>query len=322
MLQKSSSARVTQVVLAAACVVQSLTVSGTQESSASTLQAEISAAVRRAAPTFTVSQGVYNFNSTSLIVHKATNFTLVFEAGCELWFRLGAGVLFDECDNVTVIGNGVAIDYDPLPFFQATVVSAARSTATNEFWTVDVQVDSGSLSPEGFWTTWGANPANEFVQGPQWWSGAFGAAFPRNFSAFSSIRQSDFQRIRNTSNTYSYTASSRDEPRPNVGDKITAIVRLGYTWLLHNSTRCTSRNVTIHATSSMAITEFDGQGGHVYDSVNVVRRNLSAMTEVPNTCGPARNRVCLATVASNADVFHSSGCRRPCCSQLRIFLRA
>ena len=83
----------------------------------------------------------------------------------------------------------------------------------------------------------------------------------------------------------------------------------------------------------MAVTEFDGAGGHSYERVRVVRRPLparrtdgdggavvEAATAVtaatadddPATalCGPpSRRRLCLAVVASNADAFHSSGCR-------------
>jgi hypothetical protein len=62
--------------------------------------------------------------------------------------------------------------------------------------------------------------------------------------------------------------------------------------------------------SSMAVTEFDGRGGNVYGAVNVVRRRVPTDAALANSCGPAKDRVCLATVASNADVFHSSGCRR------------
>ena len=36
--------------------------------------------------------------------------------------------MLKNCADVVVEGGGVAIDYDPLPFFQATAVAAAVAT--------------------------------------------------------------------------------------------------------------------------------------------------------------------------------------------------
>jgi hypothetical protein len=139
-------------------------------------------------------------------------------------------------------------------------------------WEADVEVDAGSLLPDDFWREWGKDPRNEFVQGPVWWSasakGVNGAPFPLSFSAFNSIKLTDFKATGAPGGrTFTYTSSSGGEPSPNVGDKLSAIVRLGYTWHTHNSTSCTTVNVTINTASFMAVTEFNGRGGHTYDGV-------------------------------------------------------
>ena len=63
----------------------------------------------------------------------------------------------------------------------------------------------------------------------------------------------------------------------------------------------------------MAITEFDGLGGHLYDNVRVVRREISnsstdgsAAARADALCAGG-TRACFGVIASNADAFHSSG---------------
>ena len=108
---------------------------------------------------------------------------------------------------------------------------------------------------------------------------------------------------------------------PVVGDKVTARVRGGYTLFAHNSTGCRFSNITIHGARMMAVTEFGGGGGHSYDRVRVVRRPFppppppslsNARAAAPLTavlCAGGR-RECFGVIASNADAFHSSACRR------------
>ena len=57
---------------------------------------------------------------------------------------------------------------------------------------------------------------------------------------------------------------------------MTAIIRQGFTVLLHNSSGCVVENVTLHSASFMAVTEFDGKGSNRYRGVRVVRRNVTA----------------------------------------------
>eukprot|EP00041_Stephanoeca_diplocostata_P034459 m.1178327 g.1178327 ORF g.1178327 m.1178327 type:complete len:945 (+) comp24526_c0_seq3:702-3536(+) len=90
----------------------------------------------------------------------------------------------------------------------------------------------------------------------------------------------------------------------------TKLIRKAYTWLVHNSSQISSENVTLYSSSFMAITEFDGAGRNTYDGVNVLRRPVTTGNELcgadVGTSTPSP-RLCLGLVASNADVFHSSG---------------
>ena len=60
--------------------------------------------------------------------------------------------------------------------------------------------------------------------------------------------------------------------------------------VLANSSNIVTRNITIHSSSGFTIFELDGECGHVYDAVQVVRR--------PGYM-----------ISSNADIFHTSDCK-------------
>ena len=64
----------------------------------------------------------------------------------------------------------------------------------------------------------------------------------------------------------------------------------------------------------MAITEFNGPGGHRYDNIRVVRRennnnnnNKNSATAASDALCAGGTRACFGVIASNADAFHSSG---------------
>jgi hypothetical protein len=101
-------------------------------------------------------------------------------------------------------------------------------------------------------------------------------------------------------NTFQVLSSAR------AGDKITISMRKGITWHVENSTRVHSINISIHGASLFGLSEFDGGGAHQYTNVWLGRRRNS-MTQL---CGRAPGRLCFGVLASNADAFHSSGCKR------------
>jgi hypothetical protein len=284
---------------------------------ASALQTAINASIASGAHFLAAPPiGAYYFDSTPLIFAGARDF-LFDGSGATFWFKLGAGILVTQCVNVTL--RNLTIDYNPLPYFQASAISDAvplpsQSLASPVHFSVNISTDLGSLDPDIFWDKY--NPsrdlANEFVQGPQWWApgtdGLFRApAYANPFRAFNATR--DIVPLPKP-HTFTFTSSYAVTQLPRRGDKMSAIVRLGYTLHTHNSTRCRFSDISVHSTSYMGVTEFDGIGGHAYERVRVVRRaGLRSASDLCDTASGRSPRLCLAVVSCNADVFHSSGCR-------------
>ena len=166
----------------------------------------------------------------------------------------------------------------------------------------------------------GTDPANEFTQGPQWWRQGDGvnkwALLSQGFENFNSTSMAGPLAA---DGSFIYTQPAMAHP-PRKGDKVTAIVRQGYTVLVHNSSRCVVENITLYAASFMAVTEFDGKGSNRYSDLRVVRRNVTSASQLCATTrkqpghlrspASAGGRLCLGMVASNADIFHSSGVQR------------
>ena len=98
-------------------------------------------------------------------------------------------------------------------------------------------------------------------------------------------------------------------PSAQKGDKVTISIRKGITWHVQNSTNVTTRDVTVHGASLFGLSEFDGKGGHTWENVYLGRRQGLAEPDT-ELCGRAPGRLCFGILASNADAFHSSGCRR------------
>lgn len=301
---------------------------------AAQLLADLGRAVQARQPVFTIAAGDYYFNGADLLVAGAQHLTLAVDAaGATLWFHVGAGVRLDGCLNVTILGAGLRVDYDPPPFMQATALADATLItgglpATGEMkheqreqqrhgpldgvltFTVPLVTDPGFSDPISFWDMYSRDPATEFVQGPQWWAGDNGTGFPMFFSAFREFNATtQMTRLDNGTILYRGRTGSGGWPQrlPRAGDKVTVVIRKGYTWLLHNCSGVVTRDIRIHTASFMAVTEFNGHGGNVYHNVQVVRRTVTGPEE---RCGLNGRRLCLATVAANADVFHSSGCQR------------
>eukprot|EP01052_Picozoa_sp_SAG31_P029664 SAG31_NODE_2966_length_4842_cov_23.744676_3_plen_427_part_01 len=77
-----------------------------------------------------------------------------------------------------------------------------------------------------------------------------------------------------------------------VGTRITFYGRSYLTYVVANSTRVVTEDVTIHGATGFAIQELDGQCGHVYRRVRIARRSGTDPL----------------MIASNADGFHSNSC--------------
>jgi hypothetical protein len=232
-------------------------------------------------------------------------------------------LLCSQCTDVKVVGNGVVIDYDPIPFLQATALHSvnhthrthtdrdgANASTNSTVFSVAVEFDAGGLLPAEFWRQWGDSTLNEFVQGPVWWSGAQGADYPLMHQEFQNIHESDFVKLPPPASPRQYTYTGNSKLAVKEGDKLTAIIRYGYTYFVANSTRVSTSDVTMYTASFMAIAEFDGAGGNVYDNMKVIRRPIAGTAALgvgAAGCGLIGTRTCMTTIASNADVFHSSG---------------
>ena len=79
------------------------------------------------------------------------------------------------------------------------------------------------------------------------------------------------------------------------GEIVTVVPRVGHTVLLTNSSSCTIEGLTVHGSSDMTLVEYGGGGAHRWRGNRVVRN----ATKRP-----------MGMLASNADVFQSSGCER------------
>lgn len=271
---------------------------------AAALQARINAAIASSAAEVAFGEGGdYYFNSESLLVQGARDLTILGHPNATLWFEMGAGVRVDRCVNVTVRGQGVKIDYDPPVFFQATAVSDAVPHGTGNGILINISTDPGFLDPDTFYNLYHDDPKNEYVQGPQWFAGDAGAGYPLISAGWQDFNPPRDMTPSGAPGMFTYRIKNPPPRAIKKGDKVTAVVRIGYTYLVHNSTRIASSDVTLHSASFMAITEFDGEGGHSYDNFRVVRRGVDPDAR----CGRDGRRLCFGAVASNGDVFHSSG---------------
>ena len=172
------------------------------------------------------------------------------------------------------------------------------------------------------WLDWGvfhryANASWSEGARTDMWRQAGGFGTPDPDDAHSPIPAASPQKVGDRA--WQFVPGSPEAVPPVLGDKVTTRVRGGYTLLAHNSSGCTFSRITIHGASMMAITEFGGGGGHTYDAVQVVRRPLpppfssapasTADAAATSLCAGGR-RACFGVIASNADAFHSSACRR------------
>ena len=238
---------------------------------AAALQAALDAAIAARAPAFALPAGAdIFFNDASLNISGAASIS-IDGGNSTLYFAPGAGVMLESCTGVAL--RNLAIDYVPLPYVHGTVTAANASTTT-------VRLDDASLTFEALLQQY---PPHDIWPPPSAFDGATG----------------DY---RGTVCRWGAPAPAREiAPREyavacggaaaRVGDVFVAATRVGVTLSLSRTAAVTVTDVTIHAAGYMAITEFLGGGGNVYERVRLVPRNASR------------------PLASNADGFHSSGMR-------------
>jgi len=244
------------------------------EPAAAKLQADVAAAIAANQPSFTIPQAVYRFNAQPFTLANARNFTLQGNGATIVFDGLAAtgGILVEGGSDITV--RGLVIDYSPAPFYQGTLLAppqplpalnrkrqswegaekratpkarlhsdAPSNPAPNDLGCVaPTETDAGTIAPDTFLQRWLGNPSAEFVQGPQFWKASESFA-QAPVSAF--LTPADFvQHCEANGTCHVLMPCSAGLV---AGDKVTVVVRTGFTYLLHNATHVTTENVTIHS---------------------------------------------------------------------------
>lgn len=255
--------------------------------SATPLQQALDAAIARGDSSFSFAPyGPLIVQNDSSLVISASGFS-IDGAGTTLSFYPGFGVLFDGSADVAL--KNVTIVYSPSCFTQGSVVAVNESASPP---TVDVKLDDGFPTPDaGFFTTVetklqfysGATPARLRIPGqsgscivdvvglvaPGVWRVAQASGFRCVFPPLANLLASISPRV----NAFGYQI-----PDGYIG---------GAYWVF-NSSRVRSDDVTILGSGNFAVTEWGGEGGHVYTNLVLDRDG-------------ARNGL----MSSNTDGFHS-----------------
>lgn len=293
--------------------------------------------------------GNYFFVNSSLVIQSADSFELrsSTETGSppvKLWFDIGFGLLVQSSRAVRVVGP-IELDYTTGAHYQGNLFKvqelARRSLGythscahccfrcavnttnapthcrrTGTVTAVDVDNQGGFVvTTDPGWLDWDlftyrySNASwSESSSTRLWRAPEFGAPYPYGPRAVPTTPPKRLGGRR-----WQFDRGDHEAAPPAVGDKVATRIRGGYTLFAHNSTGCNFHDITIYGASMMAITEFGGGGGHTYDKVRVVRRT-PASVELPSSTSPTLcaggRRGCFGAIASNADAFHSSVCRR------------
>ena len=235
------------------------------------LQAALDAAIAAGAARFALPAGAVYFNGANFNVSNAVAMSIGGSAASPttLFFEPGFGLLADSCRGTEL--HDFVIDYSPLPFvFGPVQPGAAKSGFV-------VALDAASLTfeelranypPHDIYPGAGVFRGGELLRGACSW----GAPTPATPTG--------------APRTYAVACSGEGLA---AGDVFVAATRVGITLSLSRCAGMTVRDIDVLAAGYMAITEFQGDGGNLYERVRVAP--------------PSESR----PLGSNADGFHSSG---------------
>ena len=243
---------------------------------AAALQEAVDAAISSGSPRVDIAPGVYAFGATPLRVGGASHLTIGGHGGPDgvtLLFAPGAGVTLANSSDVEL--HDFNIDYAPLPYVRATVLAVSARNVT-------VELAQDSLTFEQLVAMY---PPHDI-----WPPGSVFAAPTSGGGLVASICDWGKAVLASRLANGSYAVACPGG-RALPGDTFVAPTRVGFTLALADTTRVAVRDVDIHAASYMAVTEFRGDGGNVYERLRLVPRDASM------------------PLSSNADGFHSSGMR-------------
>lgn len=259
---------------------------------------------------FRIPAGDYRFGNTSLFLDSAEGLRIVAEPGSTLWFNYTQGFLITQSANLTV--EGVTIDYDPPCFAQGVVLqtegvaggvtlNASQIVAVfdSHFIMPDPEVSPPFVNPGGvvgakigFWdpeTLQQSYHGNQFLHSAKRLGsidemGGVGVELLASARAYGSNLSSGVKYL------LTFVHPVFGDPRPN-RTLVATFPRGGYTYTLRNSSRVTTRNLTIHGGGNMGVVEDGGLGSHYHSGLRIMRR-------------PGASPIPL--LALNADGFHSN----------------
>lgn len=237
-----------------------------QRRNAVTLLADLAEAIGRRDKTFRIAPGHYRFSKGSpaeSLRIAGVNGLQIDAKDVTFWFGVHSTLVLEDCNQVTI--SGLTIDYDPLPFSQATVKAVNHKTGH-----IDALFDShyppvltkhDSLPENGdgglairFFDPSGSN----LIKLP--WEGV------RDFECLSD----HLYRIVPMNDRLLKVADHPDLVTP--GCKMTVMQHGEITVLLKRCREITLNNMTIYASPGFAVYEKYGDGLNRYQNVRLVRR--------------------------------------------------
>eukprot|EP00039_Didymoeca_costata_P022324 m.346511 g.346511 ORF g.346511 m.346511 type:complete len:524 (+) comp29445_c0_seq1:164-1735(+) len=236
------------------------------------LQKNISAAIASNATFFTVPSGVYTFSTLPLKITNAKDLTILIEPRTELIFYLGFGVQFTNCNNVSVVGNGVVLDSEHVNYAQGTLLKTEMHA--NMFTSYLIDVDPDFLVPDTSkdpFSRPGAPQGAHMV----FWDGDIRCMIPH----MSSSPIANGTLVNGT--IWRVALNVHTKQNPPIGSLVTIFPRRGFTWSSVNCSSMTYTNISMYAGGNEGFTECFGEGGNTYNSVSIKRRpNTSRLMSI------------------------------------------
>jgi hypothetical protein len=257
------------------------------------LQTDLDAAIAAGSSSFAISPGVYR-PRRDLLLNNARDLRIAPEGGgggsVVLLFTCNWGLVLRSCVNVSVAG--VTIDYDPPCYSQGVVTDSEPGSFT-------YLLDEGFPAPVGESAVSDARFAQAPITSGIRWDARTHVELGRIRLPYNFRNDSHWRRkiLHLGGRSYQLGIGFGGQATIHRGEIVTVVPRAGHTVLLTNSSRCTIEGVTVHGSSDMALVEYGGGGAHTWRGNRVVR-NVNA----------SRRRPVRGMLASNADVFQSSGC--------------
>ncbi len=253
-----------------------------QRRAAAALSADITAAIERKDKTFRIAPGHYRFAkgspAESLCIAGADGFQ-IDAAGATFWFDVHSTLRLEDCSQVAV--SGLTIDYDPLPFSQATVKAINHKTGHIDalfdscYPQVLTKYDSLPQNGDGGLSIRFFDPAGENLIKLPWEA-------VRDFEQL----EGSLYRIVPMNNRLLNAADHRDIVMP--GCKMTVMQHGKVTVYLNRCREITLSDMTIYASPGFIFYEQNGDGPNRYQNIRLTRR-------------PQTDRLMVSTL----DQFHS-----------------